>query len=194
MFHLHTNSSEMYTCDQCEKILSTAFNLRRHLNLCHNIITPSKTEKTSQIGYGRSDMDSNDSDVEDDVDSTITETESSDINSDDGGDNPDEDWVFDRFLDKIDVKQSLFECQQDFREMYSDFLVWYQNLKQNEIHKKVMETARNLQDVDYDKDESLQAAVDQRKFLLDRIVEKFVNSLEDDDDEEEEQEDEDISE
>ena len=185
--HLSSESGTMHSCNQCDKILSTAFNLRRHLELCHDI-TPSK-EKT-QTGGGLSDTVSNSS--EDDVSDVASEN----LLSDDGenSDEDNENWVFDRFLHKIDMTQSLAQCQQLFRQMYSDFLIWYNDLRQNEIHKKIMETVRNLKDLEYDREECLQAAVDQRKFLLDRVVESFREKQDQDpnDDDDDDDEDEDV--
>merc|ERR1711867_77909 len=62
--------------------------------------------------------------------------------------------------------------QKPFREEYIDHVLWYRRLRKHPIHKKVMETAKELRtgSEDYDYEESLEAAVDQRKFLLNRFV------------------------
>ena len=51
--------------------------------------------------------------------------------------------------------------------------MWYHHLRQNPIHKKILETAKDLEigTGDYSKEESLRAAVKQRHFLLDGILE-----------------------
>ena len=86
-----------------------------------------------------------------------------------------ENWVFRPFLDDVDEKEGLTlkQRQKMFRERYADHLVWNHHLKQNKIHKKVMKTVRDLEDgsSDYDKPEAFRAAVEQRKFLLNRLVE-----------------------
>ena len=46
-------------------------------------------------------------------------------------------------------------------------------MRQNDIHKKVVNTASDLRyNDDYDYNESIDAAVAKRKFLLDRLIKK----------------------
>ena len=178
----------MRNCYVCTRELSTPFNLRRHLRLCHNIQTPLRVGKTKtmervtsyQTGGG---LDSDVSDEESIAsDGDISDAEES--SSDDGNEN----WVFDRFLQKINTDEEcdLKQSQELFRKIYTDFLIWYHYLKQNTIHKKIMETVMELETSGYDKEEALQAAVEQRKFLLDPIVESQSTMVEEEDDDEEE--------
>lgn len=131
--------------------------------------TDSDTSSHVEDGESQQSEDSNVSDksghgVEDDV------SESS----------ADENWVFDKFIDEIEDEHAdnneelSFKTQKKmFRSRYADFLVWYHHLRQNPIHKKIMETAKDLEigTGDYSKEESLRAAVKQRHFLLDGILE-----------------------
>ena len=59
-----------------------------------------------------------------------------------------------------------------FREKYAEFLIWLYRLKRNSIHKKIMETVKELMDgpLEYDREEAIHAAIQQRKFLLDGVV------------------------
>ena len=86
-----------------------------------------------------------------------------------------ENWVFRPFLDDVDENEGLTlkQRQKMFRERYAEHLVWNHHLKQNKIHKKVMETVKDLEGgpSHYDKPEAFRAAVEQRKFLLNRLVE-----------------------
>ena len=50
-------------------------------------------------------------------------------------------------------------------------LKWIHDLRQNDIHKKVVKTATDLRyNDDCDYKESIDAAVAKRKFLLDRLI------------------------
>ena len=103
------------------------------------------------------------------------DTDAGETTEDSGEACADENWVFERFLSRGDDNGdfNLKQRQKLFRDCYADFLVWYHHLRQNTIHKKIMETVHDLTDgpCDYDKEEALRAAVEQRQFLLNRIVE-----------------------
>ena len=131
------------------------------------------------------DTDNDDDDEEEEEDeSEQDEEDETDMESAEKG-NTDDNSVFDRFFKQIDNEQSLAERQKEFREVYGKFLEWLDELKHNKIHRKIMKTARDLEmDEDYDRSEALLAAVEKRKFLLDRLVPDYEGG------EEEEEEDE----
>ena len=115
-------------CDLCTRKLSTPFNLKRHLHLCHNIPKPTTTRKHngvrgwSQIGAGASNMDSEDSDDGDDDDSerddnNDDEESEEDMDSDEE-ENTDDNSVFNRFLKNIDSGHALVDRQAKFRAVY----------------------------------------------------------------------------
>ena len=119
-------------------------------------------------GGGGGGGDDDDGDDDDDEISIADSGESDDSGFEDG-----ENWVFNRVLQCINMDNEKFDLKQRqevFRKKYADFLIWYHHLRQNTTHKKIMETAKELESSDYDKEEALYAAVEQRKFLLDRIV------------------------
>ena len=146
-----------------------------------------------QTGGGVADeSDSGDTETDIDVESesetgereTAEEEESeTDDSSSDGSDADDDDdagehWVFNHLL--LETENELDEdnpvsyerLQKLFRKKYADYLVWFNDLRKNSIHKKVMATAREFTDHPeyYDRNEALRAAVRQRKFLLNRLV------------------------
>ena len=113
-------------------------------------------------------------------DSDVSDKSGHGVEDDVSESSADENWVFDKFIDEIedehaDHNEELnFNTQKKmFRSKYANFLVWYHHLRQNPIHKKIMETAKDLEigSGDYSKEESLRAAVKQRHFLLDSILE-----------------------
>ena len=177
-------------CHLCTRVLSTPFNLKRHLHLCHNIpISPTASNHKAlsgwhQSGGGASSMDGEDTDDDDDDDSEQDDENETDIESGEE-ENTDDNSVFDRFFKKIDNEQSLAERQKEFREVYGNFLEWLDELKHNKIHRQIMKTARALEmDDDYDRNEALLAAVEKRKFLLDRLVPGYEGEGEEEEEDE----------
>ena len=186
----------MQSCFKCTRVLSTPYNLRRHLRLCHNIQAPSRVGKTKTMERwvsldvrqkGGDDDDDDDDDADEISIADYVETADSGFESDEetvseAGEN----WVFNRFLQSIDRENEDFDLKQrqvQFRKLYINYLIWIHHLRRNTIHKKIMTTVRNFTDsYNYDKDEALHAAVEQRKFLLDCIVED-ASSIDDETDE-----------
>ena len=60
--------------------------------------------------------------------------------------------------------------QEKFRELLIYFLHWKDRLYKNPIYKKVMTNVRELQDEQFDRQEAIEAAVHNRRFLLNRVV------------------------
>ena len=126
--------------------------------------------------------DSQESDREEEEDS-----DSSDVNENDGEKDPD--WVFNFLIyhSKNNLKKDggydLKTLRKTFRINYGNILKWMHALRQNKIHKKVMCTAEDLRNssADFDYDESIDAAIAKRKYLLDRLVtEEDLSDSEDD--------------
>ena len=199
-------------CHLCAKVLTTPFNLKRHLRICHYISNAPTVNNQSgwsglkQSGGGACRMNVDDDDYEHNSEASDSEREP-DIFDDDDGDDSEQDTddeedtdtdsdeeentannsVFNRILRSIDKHDKLEKCQKQFRQKYAGFLEWLRDLKHNKIHRKIMMTARKLErDENYDGREALHAAVENRKFLLDDLV---ANYIEDEEEEEEEEED-----
>ena len=76
------------------------------------------------------------------------------------------------------------EFQKELKSIYLQRLQWIQQLKKNPVHKKIMQTRDALvNDDDFDPEEAMEAAVNKRKFLINRHL-KDYNFTEDSDDEE----------
>ena len=78
--------------------------------------------------------------------------------------------------------------QEKFRELLISFLHWKDRLYKNPIFKKVMTNVRELQDEQFDRQEAIEAAVHNRRFLLNRVVPDPAD-MDDSDDGEGEQDD-----
>ncbi|PFX15061.1 hypothetical protein AWC38_SpisGene20735 [Stylophora pistillata] len=147
--------------------------------------------------------------LQEDEELEITDDEGEDENKDDGDDDDDDDnvsvnpWSELKQEVKDDMKTSLAEQEEEqekqgasendnsllpsarrkLRRLYLRRLKWYNRIKQDKIHRQVMHTARRLMNEDgMDREEALEAAVDRRKFLLNRLINKPLLDESDDDD------------
>ena len=75
------------------------------------------------------------------------------------------------------AKQEAFESvppvlQKEFAGVYVDNLRWMKALKNDPVHRKIVETKETFANEDsFDPDEALSAAIDKRKFLLKQLLE-----------------------
>ena len=138
----------------------------------------SKEESGSESNYEESDAS--------DVKSNDAESEASDLEEEDTDDDDaseeDLNWVFDfikqQAKENLDVRKEeegvgygIKDLRKKFRFWYGRMLKWIHALRQNDIHKKVVKTAYNLRyDDGHDYNESIDAAIAKRKFLLDRLI------------------------
>ena len=84
--------------------------------------------------------------------------------------------------------------REKLRRLYLHYLKWFRRLKRDPVHEEVMKTLRRFMDEEEDMDyeEATDAAVDRRKFLLNRIFHpRPVPKNEEEEGEEEEEEEED---
>ncbi|PFX15461.1 hypothetical protein AWC38_SpisGene20314 [Stylophora pistillata] len=80
-------------------------------------------------------------------------------------------------------------ARRNLRRIYLHRLKWYNHIKQDKIHRQAMYTARRLMnEYGMDWEEALEAAVDRRKFLLNRLINKPLLDESDNDDDEKEEE------
>jgi hypothetical protein len=64
------------------------------------------------------------------------------------------------------------ELQKECADVYVDNLRWMKALKNDPVHRKIVETKETFANEDsFDPDEALSAAVDKRNFLLKQILE-----------------------
>ena len=75
--------------------------------------------------------------------------------------------------------------RRKLRRLYLYYLKWFRHLRRDPVHQEVMSTLRRFMDEEsMDYEEAAEAAVDKRKFLLNRLFKKPQVT-----DEEEEEED-----
>ena len=128
-------------------------------------------EDSESVDEQEESVESGESDMDDDK-------EEDDASSLSGGED-DPDWVFNFLIyhAKINLRKEsggdygLKELRKRFRQNYANIIKWFNALRQNTIHKKIVSQARELRDnYDYDYDEAIDSAISKRKFLLNRIV------------------------
>ena len=195
-----------YQCDRCLKRFSSYYNVRRHkANLC---AYAKIDDNASMEGGGSSYSDEQSVDSFPDEES-VTETENNENSEDDGEIKEEIDpWETmiddakatvrlenDEFMKTLQMdgqeesaaKQKAFEnvlpeLQKEFADVYVDNLRWMKALKNDPVHRKIMETKEIFANEDsFDPDEALSAAIDKRKFLLKQILEdqgRFSDSVE----------------
>ena len=155
----------------------------------------------NQYGAGdifsdRSDSDNEESDGEDADSMTNNVGSDNDSESAMEDDDEDESKVFRFFVRQAKnelKKDGIHEVsnellQEKFRELLISFLHWKDRLYKNPIYKKVMTNVRELQDEQFDRQEAIEAAVHNRRFLLNRVVPDPAD-MDDSDDGEGEQDD-----
>ena len=60
--------------------------------------------------------------------------------------------------------------------------MWIKQLKSDPVHKKIMQTKNNFVDNDdFDPEESMEAAVEKRKFLIKRLLKDYSFTQDSDD-------------
>ena len=183
---MEVSDRTMFMCKICSRKFRDSFNLKRHMETVH--------------GDGRRDstMDDDEDDEEEtssedprpedvsETSSNASDTDDSDADSTiDDDDDGDDDTVFADILQRVknryDDPDSLSheQLQKLFRAEYRNIVLWLHKLRQHSTHQLVMQSAKDLRDgpYEYDYEESINAAVDQRKHLLNRLVPE-----EDDDD------------
>ena len=91
--------------------------------------------------------------------------------------------------------QMLPELQKALRQVYIDHLKWVHVLREDPIHKAILETRKKFQEEeDMDFNEAVEAAVNQRKYLLNRVFQPMEEPDTDEEDmDEDDEEDEDES-
>ena len=83
----------------------------------------------------------------------------------------------------------LHTFQKNLESIYMERLLWMKQLKNDPVHKKIMQTKDAFIDNDdFDPEEAMEAAVDKRKFLIKRLLKDYSFAEEDDDEENDEDE------
>ena len=86
--------------------------------------------------------------------------------------------------------EMLPELRKALRQVYIDHLKWVHVLREDPIHEAILETRKKFQEEeDMDFNEAVEAAVNQRKYLLNRAFQPMEESDTDDEDMDEDDED-----
>jgi hypothetical protein len=121
------------------------------------------------------------SDSESDTESELESESESDVDSVDNEPN----WVFDSIIEEAEEELGRNATYKDIRKLFrrklADKIEWVHNFRKHPIYKKIMATAKDLQDGpgDYDKEEAVKMAIRQRRTLLDRLIPYPNDSIED---------------
>ena len=183
----------MKVCHICKAVLSTPFNLRRHIQRKHG----SEHEGYGKTSDGKETSYSNDDETSERSEESVSSGESSEDSEcyediDDRAE--DKNWVYTKFLDEIqhahsDDSETFTDdmLQQLFIKRYGEYLIWHAHLKRHPVHKKIMSTISSYEyeSGDYSKDEAIQLGIHQRRFLLQKVLKDLNSNASDDDDDEE---------
>ena len=72
----------------------------------------------------------------------------------------------------------LRKLQKELESVYMQRLTWMVQLKNDPIHRKIMQTKNALmKNDDFDPEEAMEAAIDKRKFLIKRLLRPISCSL-----------------
>ena len=90
---------------------------------------------------------------------------------------------------EVEAKRQSFsevlpKLTKELEDIYVERLLWMSHMmRKDPIHKKIMQTRENLIDVDFlDREEALYSAVEKRKFLFKRLLEKRQHYSDDESD------------
>ena len=189
-------------CKFCGKTFNRSFNLRRH----ENKYCPLKDQER-----GMSETESQTMDSEGDSSTASTHGSESPVTTDNETETEDEEndpWMpmVEEAMQKYktgfeEMKMNLIhsgldeqpagekaysdilpKLQKELESIYMDRLSWMKQLKNDPVHKKIMQTKDAFVDNDhFDPEEAMQAAVDKRKFLIKKLLKDYTFTEESDD-------------
>ena len=94
--------------------------------------------------------------------------------------------VDEQFAGEKAYSDILPKLQKELESIYMDRLSWMKQLKNDPVHKKIMQTKDAFVDNDhFDPEEAMQAAVDKRKFLIKKLLKDYTFTEESDDEDHE---------
>ncbi len=191
------------SCRFCEKVFNRGFNLRRHEKYC-----PLKDQESEM-----SETESQTMDSKDDASTTSTSGSESPITTDNEMETEEEEndpWMpmveeamqrrktafeemktnlIHRGVDEQSAGENAYlnvlpMLQKELESIYIERLLWMKQLKNDPVHKKIMQTKDAFVDNDdFDPEEAMEAAVNKRKFLIKRLL-KDYSFIEENNDEE----------
>lgn len=181
----------MFGCDICERTFTRRDNLNRHKHKMHRQFSDDDEDSRSSVS-----SDDTTTGIQSRTDDDGTDNSREKEDEDDSND-PWEDIVdmtFKKYKskfveevnkltedgeDKEDAREEAYDTlgplfRKDIASRYLNRMIWFGEMKQDPIHKKIKETAKRLMDdEDYDEDEAWKYAVKKRKFLMDKILKSY---------------------
>jgi hypothetical protein len=183
----------MPDCEFCSRYFRDEYKLQRHREKIHHAEEAEEEEDDS------GDTESESEEASDEDSETDNEKQSNEDGEEEEEEEEDEydpafgpllENVFNRFEDErkmlVDgliekgytqavashkAHESLMKnYQKALREEFRTSMQHWEHMKKHPTYKAIMKTAKTLQDDDFDKDESIDAAISQRKHLLNRIM------------------------
>lgn len=182
------------SCRYCGKVFNRAFNLRRH----EKEYCPLRDEEK----MSQSDSDSQGMHFEDNVSTSSTDESESSMSIENEAETGEETdpWIplieearersnvdFDEMKESL-VNSGLDEqtaenqaysnilpkLQKELESIYMQRLMWINQLKKDPIHRKIMHTKKGfIENDDFDPQEAMEAAIDKRKFLINRLLKEY---------------------
>ena len=179
----------MRTCLLCARDFRTPYNLRRHYQQFHPLESQPQRLRMSRRSQLMDEAESeeeydevSDPEAEEEEERVVDEDEDIDEDDEDDAENDNDgvddtennvfDWLIEEAAEDMIEGDNHAELQSRFRRKFAEILHWQYRLRQHPVYKKVMATARDLHDSggEYDWPEAYETAVEQRKFLLNRLV------------------------
>jgi len=179
-----------FTCQECSKIFSRKYTLQRHIDMMHSSSGQSDTENSLQ--EVPESEESSTSDTESEEVSSNESMKSEDSSEDElterqpvtvsfvraayNGLREEHGELFDQYINdgksekdarRLSYQQLLPKYRKTFRKSVERFLIQHRQFRMEPIYKAVIKSARDLQEnEDFDFLESIRAAIQKRKFLL----------------------------
>ena len=157
------------SCKFCGKVFNRSFNLRRHERENCTLKDRRSQEMDFEDNFSTSSIDSeseslmatdNEGESEEQLDPWVPLIEEAKRRSDT------RDQAYSNVLPKL--QKELIES------VYMQRLMWMAQLKNDPIHRKIMQTKNALmKNDDFDPEEAMEAAIDKRKFLIRRLLKDY---------------------
>ena len=189
-------------CKFCGKTFNRSFNLRRHENKYCPLKDQERemSETESQTMY--SEGDSSTASTHDSESPVTTDNETETVDEENDPWMPMVEEAMQKYktgfeemkmnlihsdLDEQSAGEKAYsdilpKLQKELESIYMDRLSWMKQLKNDPVHKKIMQTKDAFVDNDhFDPEEAMQAAVDKRKFLIKKLLKDYTFTEESDD-------------
>ena len=183
------------SCKFCGKVFNRSFNLRRHERENCTLKDRRSQEMDFEDNFSTSSIDSeseslmatdNEGESEEQLDPWVPLIEEAKRRSDIVLENVKE-ILINSGIDEQTARDQAYsnvlpKLQKELESVYMQRLMWMAQLKNDPIHRKIMQTKNALmKNDDFDPEEAMEAAIDKRKFLIRRLLKDYSFTKENDD-------------